>query len=253
MIWPKKTFSEPITEFVKYFAERASQIDAKIYTGDRVDSEMCELITETVQHASRELYFPLLRAVCHRWAPLVDVNNFRQLQEAQNQAKLLAKWSLHDSESAFYQPEIHLANDAVGDPKQVSFLLNTEVMSVIDSAARHPDLGYSSVDSLLRHAVIRHILWLNESKAWPDPPNLLQSYAGRIRQIEKTESESHFYVAIEVLRKLFWGSRLVDLRDLDRVRDLINSFESPCWKQTYLEEFDKHFGVNGSITQLYRP
>jgi hypothetical protein len=237
-----KTVSEfrTISEFVEYFEKHAAAIDAMIARGDDVTSEICKLVKATVHNCSRELYFVLLRGVRDKWIPFVDVDAQRRGLEEARGVRLVHR-DAPFAHSAFDFREMEAANEVDNTCESVAFLLNKEFKFLLEIFVRDCR-SYSSLDSALRHAVWRHICWLDERLGHCYTTKVRWSYSLKLRQIEKEEYESHFYIAIEALNFILanWdGKQPLDLRWL---RSHIEHFDSPFWRRRYLDEFDKYFG-----------
>ncbi|HEX3740793.1 MAG TPA: hypothetical protein VHV29_13920 [Terriglobales bacterium] len=235
-----RTISEfkTIPEFVDYFEKHAAEIDAMIARGDDVTSEISKLVKATLQNCSRELYFVLLRGVREKWTPFADVDDQRRSIEGSQMMRLMWRDAC-PGHSAFDLMEMEMANEVDNKCESVTFLLNKEFKSLLENFARSSN-RYSSVDSVLRHAVWRYICWMDNTQLGESAPRVRFSYTLRIRQIEKDEYESHFYIALEALRLIFstWKGEAPDLRC---IRLQIQSFDSLYWRKHYLEEFDKLF------------
>ena len=234
------TSSNPILDFVHYFEQRATEIDALIAGHSLVTHEICKLITETVQTCSRELYFVLLRGLRQQWAPFVDVDDCRRNVEDSERVRLVRRGWQPFHPSAVDLREMEVANEVGSDFQYVPFRLDKKLKLHLDSLVRDCR-RYSSLESVLRHAVWRYICWMRETELGHCDANLHANYAMRLRQVEKDEYESHFYIAIEILNMAFstWDD---DGPDLRCVRSHIQSFACSYWRKRYLEEFDQYFG-----------
>ncbi len=235
-------FPDSVLDFVRYFEQRAAEIDALIATGGLlVRHEICKLIRETVQNCSRELYFVLLRGLREQWAPFMDVDESVRNVEWRERARLVREgWAPYVA-SVFDLREMEVANEVGSDFQYIAFQLDKEFKFHLQSIVRNCG-RYSSLDSVLRHAVWRYICWMDETELAHCDANLHCNYAMRLRQVEKDEYESHFYIAIEILKEVFsiWNGKVTP--DLRWVRSHIQKFSSSYWRKCYLEEFDKHFG-----------
>ena len=143
--------------------------------------------------------------------------------------------------SVFELREMELANEVGSDFPYVAFQLDKQFKFHLESIVRNYD-RYSSLDSVLRHAVWRYICWMHETGLGHCDANLRADYAMRLLQVEKDEYESHFYVALDILDMVFSAIPVEQMPDLRRVRSHIETFSSSHWRKCYLEEFDKHFG-----------
>jgi hypothetical protein len=234
-------FPNSVLDFVHYFEQRAAEIDVLIREDRLVTHEICKLITETVQNCSRELYFVLLRGLRQQWAPFVDVDEHIRNVEWHERTRLVRDgWAPYVA-SVFDLREMEVANEVGSDFQYIAFQLDKEVKHHLESIVRNCG-RYSSLDSVLRHAVWRYICWMDQTELAHCDANLHCNYAMRLRQVEKDEYESHFYIAIEILNEVFsiWNGK--GTPDLRWVRSHIQKFSSSYWRKRYLEEFDKYFG-----------
>ena len=169
----------------------------------------------------------------------MDVDECRRNVEEGERVQLVRRrWAPYVA-SVFDLREMEVANEVGSDFHYVAFQLDKKLRLHLESIARNCG-RYTSLDSVLRHAVWRYICWMDQTRLGHCDSHV--NYAMRLRQVEKDEYESHFYIAIEMLNEVFsiWNGK--GTPDLRWVRSHIQRFSSSYWRKCYLEEFDKYFG-----------
>lgn len=149
------------------------------------------------------------------------------------------------------------ASDAKGHSTRIWARLSPDLDRQLATVFESKNFPYKSQGDLVRHAIVRHLAWLETISPLPLPSHLrrIEAVNELLREEESASDFEGIFHRLQIQVNGFVGSQnLVQAQSLiSRVRHQITEMPESEWKQRYLQRLDREFGYlvnNGTPVDL---
>lgn len=221
----------------QYLEREYHLVDAAVATGNwfQVKHVLCNLIRKVLRDFEGDSFQQTIRTIRKRWGHIIDIDRYLEnIEEREHSGPCSAV--MFDENS--YSAEIDVANKVGDEFATLSVLVDPCHKDDLAWIVQSRCLGYGSLDSIVRHAIARHLEWTFGMRFISVRSR--DHYRPSVQLAKRMQFERHFYIALDVLQPLVNLGKY-PVGGLAEVRNSIRRFRSTYWKKHYLYQFDKRF------------